>query len=175
MRPTPSSLSGSSKPETSSRSKGPSIDLDRLDKMLINRLQDGLDITEEPYRAIANEFGISQQDLFARLGRMLEAGVLSRFGPMFDADKMGGKFCLCAMEVPQDRFDEVTEAVNRHEEVAHNYKRGHKLNMWFVIGSDRTEAIEEVAKRIEAETGIEVLLFPKEEEFFISLKIQVPV
>lgn len=178
MRPAPSFSSASPMPEASCRSsqtRGPAIELDRLDKLLINRLQDGLDFVEEPYRAIAHEFGISQPELFDRLQRLLDAGILSRFGPMFDADKMAGRFCLCAMDVPEDRFDAVTEAVNRHEEVAHNYKRGHKLNMWFVIGSDRVEAIEEVAKRIEDETGLDVLLFPKEEEFFISLKIQVPV
>lgn len=156
------------------QAKVASIELDGIDRKLINSLQDGLELTEEPFLPVAQALGISQPQLFQRLERLLEAGILSRFGPMFDADKMGGKFCLCAMKVPQERFEEVTEIVNSCDEVAHNYKRDHLLNMWFVIGSDRVEAIEEVAKRIEAESGIEVLLFPKEKEFFISLKIQVP-
>lgn len=156
------------------QAKAASIELDALDRKLINSLQDGLDLTEEPFRPVARALGIPQNQLFQRLERLLEVGILSRFGPMFDADKMGGKFCLCAMKVPEDRFEEVTGIVNACEEVAHNYKRDHLLNMWFVIGSDRAEAIEEVAKRIEAESGLEVLLFPKEKEFFISLKIQVP-
>lgn len=149
------------------------LELDEVDKGLINCLQDGLDLVEEPYREIAKKFRLSQPELFDRIQRLLDMGIFSRFGPMFDADKMGGKFCLCAMKVPLVRYDEVTEIVNGHDEVAHNYKRDHKLNMWFVIGSDRQEAIEEVASKIESETGLEVLLFPKEREFFISLKIEV--
>ena len=36
---------------------------------------------------------------------------------------MGGAFCLCALiAAPEDRFDEVTAAVNAFDEVAHNYK-----------------------------------------------------
>ncbi|MCT4656361.1 MAG: AsnC family transcriptional regulator [Cohaesibacter sp.] len=149
------------------------LELDETDKTLINRLQDGLDLVEEPYRAIAKELHLSQPEVFDRIQRLLDMGIFSRFGPMFDADKMGGKFCLCAMKVPLVDYDKVTEIVNSHDEVAHNYKRDHKLNMWFVIGSDRQEAIEEVAHKIEAESGLEVLLFPKEKEFFISLKIEV--
>ncbi|MCV6548192.1 MAG: AsnC family transcriptional regulator [Cohaesibacter sp.] len=149
------------------------LDLDDIDRALINHLQDGLDLVEEPYRAIAKAFHLSQPELFERIQRLLDLGIFSRFGPMFDANKMGGKFCLCAIKVPWERYDAVTDIVNAHEQVAHNYKRDHILNMWFVIGSDREDAIEEVARKIEAESGLEVLLFPKEREFFISLKIEV--
>ena len=161
-------------PKKQRQAKATPIELDVLDRKLINRLQDGLELTEEPYRAVAQEFGLTQNALFQRLERLLQSGILSRFGPMFDADKMGGKFCLCAMKVPAANYEAVTEIVNSHAEVAHNYKRDHILNMWFVIGSDKADDIEAVAKKIEAESGIEVLLFPKEKEFFISLKIQVP-
>ena len=53
------------------------------------------------------------------------------------AEAMGGAFCLCAMAVPEGRFDEVMTLVNAHPEVAHNYERQHKLNMWFVLACER--------------------------------------
>ena len=67
---------------------------------------------------------------------MRELGVITRFGPFFDAEAMGGAFCLCAMAVPQERFDEVVTMVNAHREVAHNYERSHHLNMWFVLATE---------------------------------------
>ena len=85
---------------------------------------------------------------------------------------MGGAFCLCAMEVPQDRFDAVVTLVNAHPEVAHNYERAHRLNMWFVLATDRPEAIERIARAIETETGLKVLRFPKLREFFIGFRVK---
>ena len=84
---------------------------------------------------------------------------------------MGGAFCLCAMAVPAERFDDVVTLVNAHAEVAHNYERTHRLNMWFVLATDRPEGIERVAQKIEAETGLSVLRFPKLKEFFIGFRV----
>ena len=98
-------------------------------------------------------------------------GAVTRFGPFFDAAAMGGAFCLCAMAVPAERFDSVAAQVNAHPEVAHNYERAHDLNMWFVLATEKPAQIEETARAIEAETGLEVFRFPKEEEFFIGFRV----
>jgi len=97
--------------------------------------------------------------------------MLTRSGPFFDAAAMGGAFCLCAMAVPADRFDEIADAVNAFDEVAHNYERDHALNMWFVLATETPEAIEATARSIEAATGCDVLLFPKLEEYFIGFRV----
>lgn len=144
---------------------------DSTDRKIINALQGGFPLSERPFRDAAEALGIGEDELIARIGRLRESGVLSRFGPMFDAAKMGGAFCLCAMAVPEARFDEVTEAVNRHPQVAHNYERAHALNMWFVLASDAKDDIEATARLIEQETGIDVHLMPKLEEYFIGLKV----
>lgn len=103
---------------------------------------------------------------------MLDTRVLTRFGPMFQIERMGGAFCLAAMEVPEARFDAVTEAVNAFAEVAHNYRREHALNMWFVLATERPEGIAEAAARIEEATGLSVFLFPKEREYFVEMKLE---
>jgi siroheme decarboxylase len=99
-------------------------------------------------------------------------GAITRFGPFLDAEAMGGAFCLCAMAVPADRFEEVVTLVNAHPEVAHNYERQHKLNMWFVLACERPDQIAEAAAQIEGETGLKVLLFPKRSEFFIGFRVE---
>ena len=144
---------------------------DNIDREIINAMQGGFPLSERPFADAAATLGLEQGELISRIAKLREDGILSRFGPMFDAAKMGGAFCLCAMAVPEPRFDEVTEAVNKHAQVAHNYERDHALNMWFVLASDDVADIEATAGLIEQDTGIEVLLMPKLEEYFVGLKV----
>lgn len=145
--------------------------LDDLDRIIVNRLQDGIPLVPLPFDAVANEIGCSPDDVVARTARLLEAGVLTRFGPFFDAEAMGGAFCLCAMAVPAERFEDVARVVNAFDEVAHNYEREHELNMWFVLATESPDGIAAVAAEIARATRIEVLQFPKLEEFFIGFKV----
>ena len=104
---------------------------------------------------------------------MLDDGVLSRFGPMYHAEKMGGGLTLAAMKVPVAEFDRIADIVNGFDEVAHNYERDHAFNMWFVVATETPERIAEVIAEIEAATGLSVANMPKIDEFFIGLKFEV--
>ena len=147
--------------------------LDSLDRRIVNGLQGGFPICERPYAEAAEALGIEEVELIARLGRLVETGALSRFAPLFNAERLGGAVCLCGMAVPAARFDAVAEQVNAHPEVAHNYARDHALNMWFVLASEHPARIEEIAAAIEAETGLTVYRLPKLDEYFIGLKVEV--
>ncbi|MDH3659147.1 MAG: AsnC family transcriptional regulator [Alphaproteobacteria bacterium] len=146
--------------------------IDAVDKKLIDRLQAGLPITSTPFAAIAAELDLDEAEVIRRMQHLLDGKILSRFGPMYDAVRLGGGLTLAAMAVPENRFDEVTELVNAHPEVAHNYRRDHRLNMWFVLATERPEQIETVLQAIEDETGLSVLDLPKEEEFFLDLRLK---
>ncbi|MDO5658597.1 MAG: Lrp/AsnC family transcriptional regulator [Paracoccus sp. (in: a-proteobacteria)] len=145
--------------------------LDETDRQIINGLQDGLPICESPFAEAASQFGISEAELIHRIRHLREIGAITRFGPFYDAAAMGGAFCLCAMEVPAADFERVMTLVNANAEVAHNYERNHQLNMWFVLATETPDEIGRCARRIEKETGIPVLLFPKLHEFFIGFRV----
>ncbi|MCC6466797.1 MAG: Lrp/AsnC family transcriptional regulator [Alphaproteobacteria bacterium] len=145
--------------------------MDELDRRIVNALQGGFPVVERPYAAAAASLGIDEAVLIARLEHLLADGTLSRFGPMFDAERLGGSFCLCAMKVPADRFDAVAAIVNALPAVAHNYERAHALNMWFVLATQRPEEIDQAVARIEEATGLTVHAMPKEAEYFIGLKL----
>ena len=85
---------------------------------------------------------------------------------------MGGAFSLCALSAPESRFDEVAAIVNRFEEVAHNYEREHTFNMWFVVAADTKESVAGVLGAIADRTGLDVLNLPKQEEFFLQLRLE---
>lgn len=145
--------------------------LDELDRRIVNQLQCGFPICSHPYAAAAEALGCDEGELLARLRALLDSGLLSRFGPLYNAEKLGGALSLCAIAVPEARFAEVTEQVNAHPEVAHNYRREHRLNMWFVLATDSLAAQRATLDAIQAETGLAVHNMPKEAEFFVGLHL----
>jgi len=147
--------------------------MDELDRRIINELQGGFPVSERPFRDSAGQLGTSESELITRLRCMLDDGLLTRFGPMFNAERMGGALSLCAMQVPPERFDEVAEQVNAFPEVAHNYQRDHAMNMWFVLATETPQALDETLERIEQVTGLPVFNLPKEQEFYVGLHFQV--
>ncbi|MEW6990008.1 Lrp/AsnC family transcriptional regulator [Colwelliaceae bacterium 6441] len=148
-------------------------ELSALDKGLINLLQRGLPVCESPFEVIAEELNSSEQEVMEHLDALLANKTLSRFGPMFDAACLGGAFTLAALSVPEERFDEVVEQVNSFEQIAHNYRRDHYFNMWFVIATESEEEITQVIKQIEEKTALAVLNTPKLEEFYVGLYLPV--
>jgi DNA-binding Lrp family transcriptional regulator len=146
--------------------------MDATDRRIVNGLQGGFPVCERPYAEAAARLGLDEDELIGRLERLLADGVLSRFGPMYHAERLGGALTLAAMRVPEARFEAVAEIVNAHPEVAHNYARDHRFNMWFVLATERPERIAEVIDEIEAETGLQVYAMPKLEEFFVGLRLQ---
>lgn len=146
--------------------------MDALDRRIINGLHGGFPICERPYAQVAAGLGIDEDDLLARLERMLAERTLTRFGPLFDAEKMGGGVTLAALSAPADRFDEVAATVNGFAEVAHNYERDHALNMWFVVATETPAEVARVLAAIADATGLEVINLPKLEEYFLELRLE---
>jgi len=147
--------------------------MDEFDSAIVNCLQGGFPLVDRPFALVAAELGLTEDDLIARVRKLLEARVLTRFGPMYQVERMGGAFSLAAMRVPPADFDRVAEIVNALPEVAHNYEREHEYNMWFVLATEQPEDIARAIARIERETGLPVLNFPKLREYFVEFKLEV--
>ena len=143
--------------------------MDQLDKNIINTLQYDFPVCERPFAQLAETLNSTEDELINRVQAMLDNGLLTRFGPMYNAVNMGGALSLCAMKVPENRFDDVTEQVNAFPEVAHNYQRDHEMNMWFVLATETQQELNNTLNAIEDTTGIAVYNMPKEKEFFVGL------
>ncbi len=149
--------------------RGASI-VDTVDRAIINTLQDGFPVCEHPFAEVAGTLDLTEGELIERVQSLLDEGILNRFGPMYHIERMGGCITLAAMKVPSPRFSSVTRIINSFPEVAHNYERNHKFNIWFVISAESQEAIADVIKDIERKTGLPVHNMPKEREYYVGLK-----
>ena len=145
--------------------------MDETDRRIINGLQGGFPLCARPYAAAAEKLSLTEDALLSRVRHLLETKVLTRFGPLFDAERLGGELMLCAMSVPGADFERVAAVVNAFPEVAHNYEREHVYNMWFVLATACGADTGRVISLIEEGAGYPVLQLPREAEYFVELKL----
>ena len=147
-------------------------ELSSLDRQILAQLQGDFPVCDRPYAAVAERLGLDEAALIERLQYLLEQKVLTRFGPMFQIEEMGGAFVLAALAVPEARYEDVAAQVNALPQLAHTYRREHALNMWFVLATETRAGIAEAIARIEHDTGLPVHAFPKEKEYFVEMKLE---
>lgn len=142
-------------------------------RQVINCLQSDIEICERPYLHAAQRLGMEEDELIGLISAMLEQGILTRVGPLFQIEKLGGAFALLALKVPAEDFDLVAEQLQELEQVAHNYQREHEWNMWLVLATETPEEIHRVVTQIAHLSGCTVRHFPKLREYFVELKLRV--
>ncbi|AFK19966.1 Lrp/AsnC family transcriptional regulator [Haloferax mediterranei ATCC 33500] len=146
--------------------------LDEVDAALIDGYQSGFPVEERPFRVVADELGIDEDDALARVRRLREQGIFRRFGPVLNPPVIGSS-TLAAVSAPDDRFDEIAELINGYQQVNHNYRRAHEWNMWFVVTAGSRETRDHILTEIEERTGCEVLNLPMLTDYYIDLEFPI--
>ena len=147
--------------------------MDELARRFLNRYQGDFPVCEQPFTEVAEALDTEVTTIIDTIRNLLDEGLLSRFGPLYDAACMGGSLTLAALAVPEDRFEEITKLVNDFPEVAHNYRREHELNMWFVIATESPEGLQDTITRIEQSANLPVYNFPKLQTFYLGLWLEI--
>jgi DNA-binding Lrp family transcriptional regulator len=148
--------------------------LDEADRAILNRVQSDFPITARPYLAIAEELGLAEDDVLARVRRLRQAGIIRRIGGNFVPGKLGYVSTLCAARVPEEKVAHFAEVVNRNPGVTHNYLRENEFNVWFTFIAPSMEEIEARLREIAQETGVdEILNLPATAVFKIKAQFDV--
>ncbi|RJP23374.1 MAG: Lrp/AsnC family transcriptional regulator [Candidatus Abyssobacteria bacterium SURF_5] len=134
--------------------------LDPLDHKIINALSGDLPHTREPYRQIAEELGVTEEELLARVRGYLEKGLLRRMGAMI-AHRAAGVDAngMIVWDVPEDRIEEVGRMLASAPEITHCYARPRfaewPYNLYTMVHGRTRAFCEKTAKRLAAEVGID--------------------
>jgi DNA-binding Lrp family transcriptional regulator len=126
-------------------------EIDDVDKAILNRIQSDFPITPRPYRAIAEDLGLSEADVLKRVTRLKATGIIRRIGGNFTPEKLGFVSTLCASKVPEDKISLFTEVVNRYPGVTHNYRRENEFNIWFTFIAT---SMDEINAKMFQEAGV---------------------
>jgi len=132
--------------------------MDDVDRAILNRIQSDFPIAARPYLSIAREFGLSENELLARLRRLKKRGFIRRIGGNFVPEKLGFVSTLCAARVPAEHVDAFAEVVNRYAGVTHNYQRDNDFNIWFTFIAPSMDEISRNLENISRETGVPTIL-----------------
>lgn len=148
--------------------------LDDKDKRILNRIQTRFPITMRPFKTIAEELEMTEDDVIDRVKKLKDNGVIRRIGGNFVPEKVGFVSTLCAAKVPEGAIDHFAAVVNRYSGVTHNYQRDHEVNIWFTFIAPSMEKIEANLKKISNETGVgDILNLPATRVFKIKAKFDL--
>jgi len=143
--------------------------IDDINRAILNSIQSDFPLTPRPYRTVAEDLGLSEDDVLNRLKRLKKEGFIRRIGGNFVPEKLGFISTLCAARVPEDKIDLFAATVNRYPGVTHNYQRNNEFNIWFTFIAPSMDEIHENLDKIRLETGInDIINLPATKVFKIK-------
>jgi DNA-binding Lrp family transcriptional regulator len=152
------------------------VSLDKQDKELLQLLQDNFPVEKRPWAEIAKKLGITEEEVFSRVTRLSEAGVIRKLRTILNGEKLGAcSSTLMAMKVPEDKMDAVVSIVNEYMSVTHNYRREHDYNLWFTVTTCGNKNLKSTVDEIKERTGIpdaDVLDLPTTRVFKIDVRFK---
>jgi DNA-binding Lrp family transcriptional regulator len=105
--------------------------LDATDRKIIEATQAGLPLMPEPYQAIAEQLGLTAEDVMSRLLAMQDKGIIRRIGAVPNHYKLGYRFNgMTVWDIPDEAIDELGQKVGQLDFVSHCYHRPRHLPEW---------------------------------------------
>ena len=148
--------------------------MDDTDRKVLNRIQSNFPITPRPFLTIADDLGLTENDVLDRVERLRRNGIIRRIGGNFVPEKLGYVSTLCAAKVPEDKIDSFSEIVNRYAEVTHNYLRDNTYNIWFTFIAPSMDDIEAKLNEIRKDSGVnDILNLPASRVFKIKAQFNL--
>jgi len=146
------------------------VNLDDLDRRLLDRIQRDFPIDPRPFEALARELGTDEATVMNQVRQLQSGGVVRQIGPVFDLHRLGYTSTLCAAKISADAIDNVASHINAYPEVTHNYLRDAEFNMWFTLVAPSQERMDEIREEIRKLHGVQdVISLPADRTFKINV------
>lgn len=136
-----------------------SVPLDATDRRLIQATQAGLPLVPRPYHALAEQLGLSAEEVMVRLQRMLDLGIIRRLGAIPNHYALGYRANgMTVWDVADEVVDALGERVGALEFVSHCYRRPRHppdwpYNLFAMVHGRSREEVETKAQAIRALLG----------------------
>ena len=104
-------------------------EISELDRKIVRLLQGEFPLVAEPYKVLAEEIGITEEQLLARIAAMRDEKKIRKMGAVLRHREVGFTAnCLCVWNVPDERVDEGARRMAEHPRVSHCYDRNREAD-----------------------------------------------
>ena len=145
-----------------------------LEQHLLNDYQRDMSLSATPYADMAEQLGVSEEEILQSIKSLQDRGVISRVGPVFRPNRIGVS-TLAAMAIAEQDLECVARIVSAFPEVNHNYQRDHEYNLWFVVTASSEEHLDIVLYEIEQHAEHPLMSLPMLDDYFIDLGFKLKV
>jgi DNA-binding Lrp family transcriptional regulator len=134
--------------------------VDDIDRQILIVTGEGLPLTSEPFRDIAEKLKIKQEDVIFRLKKLIKEGFVRRFGALVNHRKVGLiANAMVVWRVPQERIEEVGMILSGFNEITHCYQRKTipgrwEYNLYTVVHGYSYEEVELMIKKLSETVNI---------------------
>ncbi|MBN1904634.1 MAG: AsnC family transcriptional regulator [Deltaproteobacteria bacterium] len=143
---------------------------DELDKKIIGFFQKDIPLEPMPYKIVADQLGVSEDEVLSRIREMITSGVIRRLGATLFHQEAGLKAnAMVAWLIPEEEIDEIGNIMAGFREVTHCYhrrpQRDWRYNLFTMIHGDTREECNEMARKMSERTGMKdySILFSEKE------------
>jgi len=141
---------------------------------ILSRIQKKFPLESKPFKVIADELGISEDEVLSILQEEKQKNIIRQTSAIFDTKRLGYKSSLVAFKITEDKISDAVKIINSHPGISHNYERNHDFNIWFTLavapdsklGLEKT--IDILSKLTEAD---DYIVLPTLKLFKISVKL----
>lgn len=113
------------------RAQGGGGSADPIDRSILAAIEHGVALVPQPFAQVADELGLSESEVLARLARMLAAGVVTRFGVVVRHRAFGYRAnAMAVWDVADVSVDSIAEHFARDPAVTLCYRRPRRLPHW---------------------------------------------
>lgn len=155
------------------KNKNEQAELDDLDRELLNRIQEEVPLVKRPFRALADEYGITEEEMLSRVQRMRDLGIVRRLGPILNYPAWGMSGVLVAAKLNPDRLEDARSAMQERPEITHAYLRDHDWNLWFTVIAENEAARDAIIERVRERAGLaEVRKLPQLKSFKLGVRFE---
>lgn len=133
--------------------------LSQRDKEIIKALQGDFPLCEEPYKILAAQVGISEEEFLQRVKELVDEKKIRKMGAVLRHREVGfNANALCAWQVPPDKLDEIAHIMVSHAAVSHCYDRtpapNWNYNLYTMIHAKTREECEKIIDELSTLTGV---------------------
>jgi len=156
-----------------SEMKNKPVELDEIDRALINLIQLHFPISKHPFEEIAALIGTTEDVVISKLTRLKNEGIIRRIGPIINTRGIGGTNTLAAAKVSENQIEQAAKIINKYAEVSHNYLRNEDYNIWFTVSAPTQERLDQILSEIQTDLECPLLNLPTVKQFKIQVNFHV--